>query len=155
MTKQTALGSLLVVMQVLIFLGFVLLPWREPHALSLIPGLVLAAGGIAVVTITFKTLGNVLTATLVPRAGVALHTGGIFAAVRHPFYSGVLLTLFGLVVAVGSWWSLTWWLISLLFILAKSRWEDSLLAAQHPGEWHIWAQGTPALIPYHSSSRVH
>ncbi len=152
MTKQTALGWLLVCVQVLVFLGFLLLPWRAPNALPLIVGLALIVIGIAVVIATFKSLGNALTATPVPRAGAALRTHGVFAVVRHPIYSGLLLALLGFVVAVGSWWSLVWWVISILFFWGKYRWEDSLLAAKHPGEWEIWAQGTPALIPYRKKS---
>ncbi len=110
MTKQTAFGWLLVFVQVLIFLGFILLPWREPSALALIIGLILAAGGIAIAAVTFRSLGDALTATPVPRAGAALSTQGIFGVVRHPIYSGVLLALLGFVIAVGSWWSLGWWL---------------------------------------------
>ncbi len=152
MTKQTALGWLLVFVQALVFLGFLLLPWRASNALSLIFGLVLVAAGMAVVTATFKALGNAFTATPVPRAGAALRTHGVFAVVRHPIYSGLLLALLGFVIAVGSWWSWAWWLIAILFFLVKSRWEDSLLRAKHPGEWDIWALGTPALIPYRRRS---
>jgi protein-S-isoprenylcysteine O-methyltransferase Ste14 len=148
MTRQTALGWLLVLVQVLVFLGFILLPWREPNAISLILGIIFAAGGISITAVTFRSLGDALTATPVPRAGAALRTQGIFGVVRHPIYSGVLLALLGFVIAVGSWWSLVWWLVAIAFFLVKSRWEDSLLQAQHPGEWKIWAQGTPALIPY-------
>ena len=148
MTRQTALGWLLVFAQVLVFTGFFLLPWREPTALSLILGFILAAAGMAIVVVTFRSLGDALTATPVPRSGAALRTHGVFAVVRHPIYSGVLLALLGLVIGVGSWWTLAWWLLAILFFLGKSRWEDSLLRAKHPGEWEIWAQGTPALIPY-------
>jgi len=148
MTKQTALGWLLVFVQILIFLGFILLPWREPNAISLILGIILVASGIAIAGISFRSLGDALTPTPVPRTGAALRTQGIFGVVRHPIYSGVLLALLGFVIAVGSWWSLGWWLVAIVFFLGKSRWEDSLLRAQHPGEWEIWAQGTPALIPY-------
>jgi protein-S-isoprenylcysteine O-methyltransferase Ste14 len=147
MTKQTAFGWLLVFVQVLIFLGFILLPWREPSAPSLILGIIFAVCGIAIAVVTFRSLGDALTATPVPRAGVALRTQGIFGVVRHPIYSGVLLALLGLVIAVGTWWSLGWWLVAIVFFLGKSRWEDSLLRAKHRGEWEIWAQGTPALIP--------
>jgi protein-S-isoprenylcysteine O-methyltransferase Ste14 len=148
MTKQTALGWLLVFVQALIFLGFFLLPWRETNTPSLILGLILAAVGIAITLVTFRSLGDALTATPVPRSGAALRTQGIFGVVRHPIYSGVLLALLGFVIAVGSWWSLGWWALAIIFFLGKSRWEDSLLRAKHPGEWEVWAQGTPALIPY-------
>lgn len=148
MTKQTAFGWLLVCVQIFIFFIFILLPWREPSAFSLILGLILAIGGIAVAVITFRSLGDALTATPVPRAGAALRTQGIFGVVRHPIYSGVLLALLGYVIAIGSWWTLGWWLIAIVFFLVKSRWEDSLLRAKHQGEWEIWAQETPALIPF-------
>ena len=153
MTKQTALGWLLVFVQVLAFLGFFLLPWRESNALSLILGLILVSAGLAIVAITFRSLGDALTATPVPRTGAALRTQGVFAVVRHPIYSGVLLALLGFVIAIGSWWTFAWWLIAIAFFWGKSRWEDSLLRDKHPGEWEIWAQKTPALIPYRIRSR--
>ena len=152
MSKQTALGWMLVFVQVLVFAGFFLLPWREPNVLSLIVGIALGAAGLAIAAATFKSLGDALTATPVPRAGAALRTKGVFGVVRHPIYSGVLLALLGLVIAVGSWWSLLWWLIAIVFFAIKSRWEDSLLRAKHPGEWELWALETPALIPYRKRS---
>jgi protein-S-isoprenylcysteine O-methyltransferase Ste14 len=152
MTRQTALGWLLVFVQALVFTGFFLLPWREPNALTLTLGFILAVGGMAIVVVTFRSLGDALTATPVPRTGAALRTQGVFSVVRHPIYSGVLLALLGFVIAVGSWWSLSWWLIAIYFFYGKSRWEDSLLRARHPGTWEIWAQCTPALIPYRRSS---
>ena len=152
MTKHTALGWLLVFVQVLVFLGFGLLPWRSPNLVLALLGLILIVCGLVVVFATFKALGSALTATPVPREGAALRTQGIFAVVRHPIYSGLLLALLGFVIAVGSWWTLTWWVITVLFFWGKSRWEDSLLSTRHPGEWEIWALETPALIPYRKRS---
>jgi protein-S-isoprenylcysteine O-methyltransferase Ste14 len=67
--------------------------------------------------------------------------------VRHPIYSGVLLLVLGLLIALGSAWSWAWGLVIVGFFWGKSRWEDSLLHEEYGEEWVAWAARTGALIP--------
>jgi len=153
MKKDSVLGWLLVSVQILVFVVFILLPWREPSALSL------AIGGAMVIAATlflvwaFTSLGKALTANPVPLADATLRTGGPFALVRHPIYSGLLVGLLGLTIIMGSWWTMAWWFISVLFFWGKSRWEDTLLRSKYEDAWVTWAANTPALVPFKASRK--
>ncbi len=148
MTNDSARGWLLVLIQVVIFLVYAFLPTRSTTLIpSVAGGILLAVGGV-VVAMAFLSLGNALTANPVPLAHAHLRTSGIFSVVRHPIYTGILIGLAGYVILRGTWWTLAWWVITVLFFRAKSRWEDSLLAAKHGAEWTAWAHNTPALMPF-------
>jgi protein-S-isoprenylcysteine O-methyltransferase Ste14 len=154
MKKDSALGWLLVSVQILVFVVFVLLPWREPSALSLVTGGLMVIAAIVFLVWAFTSLGKALTANPVPLEDATLRTSGPFALVRHPIYSGLLLGLLGLTIIMGSWWTMTWWFISLLFFWGKSRWEDTLLRSKYEDAWIAWSATTPALVPaIHSRKR--
>ncbi len=154
MKKDSALGWLLVSVQILVFVVFILLPWREPSALSLVIGGVMVIAAIVFLVWAFTSLGKALTANPVPLEDATLRTSGPFALVRHPIYSGLLLGLLGLTIIMGSWWTMAWWFISVLFFWGKSRWEDTLLRSKYDETWIAWSATTPALVPaIHSRKR--
>ncbi len=148
MKRDSTLGWLLVSVQVLIFIGFALLPTRAPSMLSIVIGAAVIVGGGVFLVWAFRSLGNALTANPVPLAHATLRTGGAFRVVRHPIYTGVLIALFGFVILMGSWWTLALWLVTVLFFLGKSRWEDSLLSIRYGAAWQMWAGNTPSLLPF-------
>jgi protein-S-isoprenylcysteine O-methyltransferase Ste14 len=148
MKRDSTLGWLLVSVQVVVFIVFALLPTRSPSVLSIMLGVPVIVGGGVFLVWAFKSLGNALTANPVPLSHASLRTGGAFRVVRHPIYTGLLIALLGYVILMGSWWTLAWWVITVLFFLGKSRWEDSLLAVKYGVTWQMWAGNTPALIPF-------
>ncbi|MHB8796124.1 MAG: methyltransferase family protein [Candidatus Nanopelagicales bacterium] len=141
------LGWLLVLVQFALLIGLILLPWRDPSLLSLVLGAVLLLAGMAVFIAAVRALGSALTPTPVPIAGSSLRTGGLYRYVRHPIYSGVLLMVLGLLVAVGSWAGWAWGVLILVFFVVKSRWEDRLLAEAYGQEWATWSARTGAMVP--------
>jgi protein-S-isoprenylcysteine O-methyltransferase Ste14 len=141
------MGWVLVAVQFALLAVLVLLPWRSPTLLSLAVGVPLAAAGILLGLLASRRLGSALTPTPVPIQGAGLRTDGVYASVRHPIYSAVLLLALGFIVAVGSWWTAAGGLVLLLFFVLKSRWEDRLLQAEYGAEWDAWAARTGALIP--------
>ena len=145
--KRGAIGWLLVVMQFLLLLVLILLPWREPTVLSIAVGLVLVIAGGTLGLVAGRHLGRALTPTPVPIAGAGLRTDGAYRFVRHPIYSAVLLMVLGYVIAVGSLWTAGGALVLLVFFVLKSRWEDGLLREQYGEEWTAWAAHTGALLP--------
>lgn len=151
---RNATGWLLVVVQVVVFVVLLLLPWREPSILSIIAGVALAAGGAVLAFVSMRTLGRALTPTPVPIEGAGLRTDGPYRFVRHPIYSALLLIMLGFLVAVGSLAGWVWGLVIVGFFWSKSRWEDSLLRGTYPGEWDAWASRTGALIPRLPSHRT-
>jgi len=140
-------GWLMVVLQFVLLIALVLVPRRPAETLWLIVGAVVALIGLGLGFAAFRALGPALTPTPVPIEGAGLRTTGVYARLRHPIYSAVLLLATGYVIAVGSWWSFAVALILLLFFLIKARWEDTLLAAAYPATWPAWAQRTGMLLP--------
>jgi protein-S-isoprenylcysteine O-methyltransferase Ste14 len=145
--RRGTVGWLLVVVQFLLLLVLILLPWRSPSALSIIVGIVLAAAGALLGLVAGRRLGRALTPTPVPVEGAGLRTDGPYRWVRHPIYSAVLLMVAGYVVAIGSIWTAACAVVLLVFFLLKSRWEDGLLHEQYGDQWTAWAARTGALTP--------
>jgi protein-S-isoprenylcysteine O-methyltransferase Ste14 len=145
--SRNARGWSLVVIQVLLFVVLLLLPWRAPTVVTLVVGLATAVAGIVVLAASMRRLGQALTATPVPIRQAGLRTSGPYRVVRHPIYSGLLLLTLGLLIAFGSAWSWAWGVVIVGFFWAKSRWEDSLLHEEYGKEWVEWAARTGALIP--------
>jgi protein-S-isoprenylcysteine O-methyltransferase Ste14 len=145
--NRGAIGWLLVVVQFLLLLVLILLPWRAPTVLSVAVGLVLVIAGGLLGLIAGRHLGRALTPTPVPIPGAGLRTDGAYRFVRHPIYSAVLLMVAGYVIAVGSLWTAVGAVVLLVFFVLKSRWEDGLLREQYGEEWTAWAARTGALVP--------
>ena len=152
MTKATT-GWALVGVQALLLLALVLAPTRRgigqlwpPDAVAVV-GAVLVTLGAAMGLLAVRELSSALTPTPVPRTGEQLRTAGVYAWVRHPIYTAVLLVALGYTVAMGSRWQLLITALLAVFFTAKARWEDSLLAAEHGAEWEEYQRHTSALIP--------
>lgn len=141
------MGWLLVVAQFVLLVGLVLMPWRTPSAASVTVGSLLIAAGVALGIMASRRLGGALTPNPVPLSGAHLRTDGVYAKVRHPIYSAVLLAVLGFVVAVGSAWSWAMAAVLLVFFWFKSRWEDRLLHEAYGEDWTRWAAVTGALVP--------
>jgi protein-S-isoprenylcysteine O-methyltransferase Ste14 len=112
----------------------------------------------------YKTLGSFFTFELTLRSDHRLVTGGPYAFVRHPSYSGVVLGVLGTLLVhfgPGSWWVEAGWLGTLAgrvyaicwcameayvlsSIMARAPTEDALLKKQFGAEWDEWA----ARVPY-------
>jgi protein-S-isoprenylcysteine O-methyltransferase Ste14 len=93
-------GEYLLLMQALLMIGFVILPVYHPVWLSVQPpllyGLWAIAATFAVPAATFVIkglldLGQNLTPLPYPKADGQLVQTGIYATVRHPLYSGIVL----------------------------------------------------------------
>lgn len=145
--KRGTVGWLLVVLQFLLLLVLILMPWRSPSALSIAAGLVLVVAGGVLGLVAGRRLGRALTPTPVPVAGAGLRTDGAYRWVRHPIYSAVLLMVLGYVIAIGSVWSAACAVVLLVFFVLKSRWEDGLLREEYGDAWTTWAAHTGALVP--------
>lgn len=129
------------------FIVLLLLPWRAAPWLLVAAGGLLFACGTIVLIAAARRLGTALTPTPVPIHGAGLRTGGLYARVRHPIYSGVLLATLGYLIALGSAWSWAWGALILVFFVVKSRWEDRLLHEEYGEVWQEWASATGGLVP--------
>ena len=157
-TDRTRLiGWVLVGVQALLLILFVLLPKRRslfapPDFLDVL-GIILMIGGLAIVIVSLVSLGAALTPTPVPHESAALRTKGIYALVRHPVYSGILVAGLGFTLAVGSIWQVALWVALAVFFYAKAFWEDRLLAEKHGVAWFDYADHVSSFIPRFWGSR--
>ena len=58
---------------------------------------------------------------------------GPYAIMRHPGYSSGLLIFVGTALALGSLWALIPAVVSWLFLVLRTKWEDDTLQAELPG----------------------
>jgi protein-S-isoprenylcysteine O-methyltransferase Ste14 len=77
-----------------------------------------------------------------------LATDGPYSLVRHPLYTGNLLTLVGFTIACGQWWAilvaaLFWW----FYYPTAIEYEDRKLRRIFGEPCAEWQRATPAVIP--------
>lgn len=140
-------GWVLVVIQFVLLIALVFLPWNPHGWLWISVGAVVIAAAIALGISAFIRLGDALTPTPVPRDHIELRTRGVYRWVRHPIYSAILLGVVGANIAAGTAATVSATVILLVFFWLKSRWEDSLLRARFGATWTQWAARTGGLAP--------
>lgn len=121
----------------------------KPFALAAsVLAIVAAAGSIWLIMSAVKTLGKEwsLTARLVE--GHQLATGGPYAYVRHPIYTGMLGMLVATGLAVSHWAALLGALV-VFFVgtIIRVRSEEKLLRGAFGEKFEAYAQRVPAIIP--------
>lgn len=76
-----------------------------------------------------------------------LVTGGPYARVRHPIYSGLMLAGLGTVLALGMQWLPAMVLVGVFFALS-ARTEEKMLSEQFPDAYPPYRRRTKMLIPF-------
>jgi protein-S-isoprenylcysteine O-methyltransferase Ste14 len=109
-------------------------------------GTVLAVFGMVMVATALLRLGPALTANPVPRERGELVTAGWYRWMRHPVYTGLILSLTGVALGAG--------LIPQIFVVAalaallfyKSIFEEQLLLEKYP-DYLAYQQKTGRFLP--------
>lgn len=105
-----------------------------------------AVAGVVVMLVGGTALGRGLTAVPLPNEHARLRTGGLYRIVRHPIYTGLLLTMGSLMVASGSVPRLVVLAVLLGLLTGKARWEEGHLARRFAG-YPAYAARTPRFVP--------
>jgi protein-S-isoprenylcysteine O-methyltransferase Ste14 len=105
-----------------------------------------AAGGALRLWPVF-VLGRRFSGLVAIQPGHALVTTGVYRAIRHPSYLGLLVSVLGWVLAFRSGVGLILAALTVIPIVARIRSEESLLASQFPGEYEAYKARTSRLIP--------
>lgn len=143
-------GAAWVVSQSILMLAVVALgvidqgDWTRGWLIATGAALFVVGGAFGVAGIV--VLGRNRTPFPQPREGSELVQHGIYARVRHPLYTGVMLSSLG--------WALIWQsaaatvaaLMLIPFFLAKARHEERCLCAKFPG-YTDYARRVPAFWP--------
>jgi len=81
------------------------------------------------------------------KADHELITGGPYALVRHPIYSGLALAFVGSALAIGQWRGVLSVVLALLAIVHRMRVEERLMREQFGAAYDAYAQRVRAFIP--------
>ncbi|HEY3007511.1 MAG TPA: NnrU family protein [Micromonosporaceae bacterium] len=137
----------LVAIQLLLLAGLFWTPgsrtWSTPAWLIGIAVLMIAAASLAVMAGAVE-LGRGLTVSPLPPAAAQLRTTGVYACVRHPIYSGLLLGGAGLVLLSGRLTRVWVWLALLALLWLKVDWRSvrsppgSPTMARTPPRRRVW-----------------
>jgi protein-S-isoprenylcysteine O-methyltransferase Ste14 len=95
-------------------------------------GTIVCLAALALLLTSIVTLRRVIQVAPAPKAGGHLVSAGIYKVLRHPIYTAMTFLLLGLwlrrpTLATGAAAA-----IVIVFLVVKSRYEESLLAAAYP-----------------------
>jgi protein-S-isoprenylcysteine O-methyltransferase Ste14 len=110
-------------------------------------GFVLTAAGIGLAILSRAYLGRSWRLGAQNRTIPELVTGGPYAVVRHPLYSGLLLALLGSAIGQCVFWLLPMVVYGPLFILNARR-EERFLLEQLPDRYGAYMKRTKMLLPF-------
>ena len=120
--------------------------WQRPLAIA---GCALMATGMPLRWWSVRTLAQFFTIDVAIREGHRIIRSGPYRLLRHPSYTGALMTFWGFGLGLGHWSSL---LIVALPVTAAFLWririEERVLADAFPVDYPAYARETKRLIPY-------
>ena len=102
----------------------------EPRWPVLVIGVALGLAGVALRASAMSTLGRYYSLTPQAEIDQAIVTRGPYGLIRHPGYAGILLSLLGLQLIVGTWVALFSMLFVLIPLPVRIRIEEQLLLEQ-------------------------
>lgn len=111
-------------------------------------GLTMMLAGLLLRWWSVRTLAQSFTVDLAIRPGQALIRSGPYRWVRHPSYTGALLTVVGFGVALGHPAALVVILPITAAFLWRIRIEERMLAEAFPDAWRAYARATQRLVPF-------
>ena len=112
-------------------------------------GLALMAGGLALRFWAIRVLARFFTVDVNIQEGHELIRSGPYRLLRHPSYTGSLMTFLGFGLALGNVWSLLVLLAPVIFAFVwRMRVEERVLAEAFPMQYPDYARQTKRLIPF-------
>ena len=112
-------------------------------------GLILIVIGMIIRFIAVWSLGRLFTVDVTIRENHVIKQDGLYKIIRHPSYSGMLLSFIGFGISLNNWISLL--IITILVTIAllyRIRIEERLLINQFGSEYTEYMKRTYLLIPF-------
>jgi protein-S-isoprenylcysteine O-methyltransferase Ste14 len=116
---------------------------RTAAGLAIGTGVVVAAAGA-------REHGADLTPMPLPPEGGRLHTGGAYAVVRHPVYTGVMAAAAARGLTAGGRVRPAAAAALCALLIVKAGWEERAMRARFP-EYEAYARRTPRFLPRHGA----
>jgi protein-S-isoprenylcysteine O-methyltransferase Ste14 len=118
---------------------------RVPTAMCLV-GDVLVAVGLGVVALVIIQ-NSYSAATVQVQAGQKVVSSGLYGLVRHPMYTGNVIMLIGIPLALGSYWGLVFVVPGLIVLGLRIRDEEKLLTEELTGYREYTQEVRYRLVP--------
>jgi protein-S-isoprenylcysteine O-methyltransferase Ste14 len=117
-----------------------------PAAISLV-GDVLVAVGLGICMLVVIQNGYAAS-TITVESGQKLVSTGLYALVRHPMYTGTIIMMLGVPLALGSYWGLVFVIPGMLGLAVRIGDEEQLLKQELDGYSEYAQQVHYRLVPY-------
>lgn len=111
-------------------------------------GAVLALAGLLFTVWARVHLGTNWSAVVTVKEGHELITSGPYRIVRHPIYTGLVLTLVGQALALGEWRGLAAVVLAIWAFWRKLNIEERWMLGQFGREYEAYSRRVAALIPF-------
>ena len=135
------------------FFGLLVVPaldyrfrWSSVPAYLVIAGNILTVVGFYITFLVYRE-NTFTSATIEVASDQRVVSTGPYAVVRHPMYAGALLYLFGMPLALGSYWGLLVFVAVLPALIWRLLEEEKFLAENLPGYVEYCAKVRWRLIP--------
>lgn len=109
-------------------------------------GATLIAIGLSILLLAGLQLGHSLTANPVPKEKAQLVRTGLYARMRHPIYTGLLIATFGSVLQQPAPVKIGFWVLFILLIWNKAKFEERLLS-QKFSDYGAYSKTTGRFFP--------
>ncbi|MQR01215.1 isoprenylcysteine carboxylmethyltransferase family protein [Glaciimonas sp. GS1] len=153
-SENEASQKIIQIVAAVIFISLFIIPsidhrfgWSTVPMAIVIVGNIFVLLGFFIVYLVFKE--NTYTSAIIEIAAEQkVISTGPYALVRHPMYGGALIMLFGIPLALGSWWGLFAFYPMLLVIVWRLLDEEIFLAKNLPGYEEYTEKVKYHLIPH-------
>ena len=111
-------------------------------------GLFVAIGGVALRQAAVAALGRFFTTRVTTRADQTVVDTGPYRYVRHPSYSGMLITVLGVLLCSTNWVSLACFALAIPGTAYRIRVEERALAGALGEPYRAYMSRTKRLVPF-------
>ncbi len=146
--------KLIQVLAMIAFFAMLLLPaidrrygWSSMSPSVAVAGDMLVAAGFVAIVFVFKE-NSYASSIIEVGAGQKIVTTGPYAVMRHPMYSGAIVMLIGVPLALGSWWGLLTVIPLTLLIVWRLLEEEKFLIKNLPGYSEYQNKVRYRLLPF-------
>ena len=116
-------------------------------AVSGVIGTILVGLGIGLAVLARAYLGRNWGTPMSRKETPELVTGGPYAFIRHPIYTGIFFAMLGSTIAESFVWVLPLLLFGAYFIYSARR-EEELMCRQFPEGYRAYMEGTKMFVPF-------
>jgi protein-S-isoprenylcysteine O-methyltransferase Ste14 len=117
-----------------------------PASISLVGDALVATGLILDMLVVIQN--GYAAVNVVVESGQRLISSGLYGLVRHPMYTGNVILMVGVPLALGSYWGLVFVLPGVIVLILRIRDEEDLLAHELSGYREYTRQVRYRLVPY-------